>query len=280
MASDNSDKKREYRAWAASLLIHLLIFVIVCLTGLFVVVSPRQEQPVDVSLYDADAGGGHQGGGASAPAPAPESAAPPPAAPSIDDVVLDKKKEEILPKIEETFTREPEKQEQFKKEHNAPVAPAVVASANGTDQGDKTAVQGGSGSGSEGTGTGNGPAGNGTGNGSGNGEGSGNGDGDGPGSGDSETKRLAIPPTLLEAPEPEYPESLRQRNIKGQVVVRIVVGTDGSVMSAEIEDSSDYGEMDQSALDAAWGYRYTTAYNEYGQAVTFQKRVRITFKLR
>jgi TonB family protein len=77
-----------------------------------------------------------------------------------------------------------------------------------------------------------------------------------------------------------YPESLRQRNIKGQVIVRIVVGTDGEVMSADIESSSGYGEMDQSALNAAWGYRYTVAYNEYGQAVPFQKRVRITFKLR
>ncbi|ORU00437.1 TonB domain protein [Anaerovibrio sp. JC8] len=269
MASDNSDKKREYRAWAGSLVIHLVIFAIVCLTGLFVVVSPKEDQPVDVSLYDADAGGGHSGGGAAAAAPAP----PAPAAPSIDDVVLDKKKEEILPKIEETFTKEPEKQEQFKKEHNAPVAPAAVTAPNGTGEGSGSSLSG------TGNGTGNGD-GNGNGSGQGTGPGVGSGNGEGPGTGDGNAKRPAIPPSLLEAPEPVYPENLRQRNVKGQVIVRIVVGTDGDVISADVESSSGYGEMDQSALDAAWGYRYTTAYNEYGQAVPFQKRVRITFKLR
>lgn len=268
---NDSDEKREYRAWLGSLAIHVVIFAIVCFTGLFVVVSPPQEQPLDVSLYDADAGGGHHGGGAAA------AAAPPPApsAPAIDDVVLDKKKEELLPKIEESFTKEPEKQEIYKKEHNAPVAPAAVTSPNGhgNGNGDSLSANGGNGSGSgdAGNGSGSGPSGNGNG---------GSGNGDGPGNGDGNGKRPAIAPTLIAAPEPVYPESLRQRNVKGQVIVRIVVGTDGGVMSADIESSSGYGEMDQSALNAAWGYRYTVAYNEYGQAVPFQKRVRITFKLR
>lgn len=268
---NDSDEKREYQAWLGSLAIHVVIFAIVCFTGLFVVVSPPPEQPVDVSLYDADAGGGHQGGGAAAAAPAPSA----PSAPAIDDVVLDKKKEELLPKIEESFTKEPEKQEQFKKEHNAPVASAAVTSPNGEGNGtgESLSSNGGNGSGGEGNGTGSGPAGNGNG-------GSGNGNGDGTGNGDGNGKRPAIAPTLIAAPEPVYPESLRQRNVRGQVVVRIVVGTDGSVMSADIESSSGYGEMDQSALNAAWEYRYTVAYNEYGQAVPFQKRIRITFKLR
>lgn len=275
MAPDknDSDKRREYRAWMGSLLVHLVIFVLVCFTGLFVVVSPHGEQPVDVSLYDADAGagGGHNAGGAQTPA----EAAPASAAPSIEDVVLDKNKEELLPKIEESFTREPEKQEMFKKEHNAPVAPTAVTypTGNGNGNGESISANSGSGSSNAGNGFGSGPSGNGNG-------GSGNGNGDGPGNGDGDGKRPAIAPVLIEAPEPVYPESLRQRNVKGQVIVRIVVGTDGSVMSADIESSSGYGEMDQSALNAAWGYRYTVAYNEYGQAVSFQKRIRITFKLR
>ena len=53
---NDSDEKREYRDWLGSLAIHVVIFAIVCFTGLFVVVSPPQEQPLDVSLYDADAG--------------------------------------------------------------------------------------------------------------------------------------------------------------------------------------------------------------------------------
>ena len=247
----NPDKKREYRAWLWSLAIHVVIFVIICFTGLFMVVSPPQEQTLDVNLYDVDAGGGNHGEGI--------AVMPQPSASAIDDVVLDKKKEELLPKIEESFTKEPEKQEIFKKEHNVPVA-VTSPDGHGNGNGNKLSSNSGSGSGSSGNGNG--------------------GNGDGIGNVDSNGKLPAIAPTLIVAPEPVYPESLRHRNIEGQVIIRIVVGTDGSVMSANIESSSCYEEMDQSALNAAWGYRYTVAYNEYGQAVPFQKRIRITFKLK
>ena len=264
-----SDKKREYRAWTGSIVIHLLIFAIVSLSGLFVVVSPKEDKQVDVLLYDMDAGGSAGSAGAAAPM----EAAPPPPAPSFDDVVIDNKKEK-LPQIEEKFTKEPEKQEQFKQEHNAPVAPVpnAILAMGGTGDGSGSSLHGTMGGG-KGTGDGAGP-GNGDGNGTGNGNGAGNGDGS------EKAKRPAIPPQLIAAPEPIYPESLRQKNIKGKVTVRITVGTDGSVQSAEIESSSGHGAMDQAALEAAWGYRYTTAYNEYGEPVSFRKRVKITFKLR
>ena len=233
----NPDKKREYRAWLGSLAIHVVVFVIICFTGLFMVVSPPQEQTLDVSLYDVDAGGSNRGGG----------------------IAVMPQPEDLLPKIEESFTKEPEKQEIFKKEHNVPVA---VTSLNGHGNGNGDNLSSNSGSGSGTSGNGNG------------------GNGDGIGNVDNNGKLPVIAPTLIVAPEPVYPESLRHRNVEGQVIIRIVVGTDGSVMSADIESSSCYEEMDQSALNAAWGYRYTAAYNEYGQAVPFQKKIRITFKLK
>ena len=264
-----SDKKREYRAWTGSLIVHLVIFALISLSGLFVIVTPKAERPVDVTLYDMDAGGSAGAAGAAAPM----EAAPPPPAPSFDDVVIDNKKEK-LPQIEEKFTKEPEKQEQFKQEHHAPVAPVSnpIFAVGGTGDGSGSSLYGtGSGNGS-GTGLG--------GDGKGNGTGTGTGDGTGSGSGSGQGKRPAIPPELIAAPEPIYPENLRQKNINGKVTVRITVGTDGQVESAEVESSSGYSEMDQAAMEAAWGYRYTTAYNEYGEAVYFRKRVRITFKLR
>ena len=236
----NPDKKREYRAWLGSLAIHVVIFVIICFTGLFMVVSPPKEQTLDVILYDADAGGGNSGGGI--------AEIPQPSASVIDDVVLDKKKEDLLPKIEESFTKEPEK--------------VAGTSPNGNGNGYNLSFNSGNGSGSDQSGNGNG------------------GNGDGIGNVNNNGKLPAIAPTLIVAPEPVYPESLRHRNVEGQVIIRIVVGIDGSVMSADIESSSCYEEMDQSALNAAWGYRYTAAYNEYGQAVPFQKRIRITFRLK
>ena len=224
---------------------------------------------IDITQYDMYTGGSAGAAGSSAPM----EASPSPPAPSFDDVVIDNKKEK-LPQIEEKFTKEPEKQEQFKQEHNAPVAPVSnpIFAVGGTGDGSGSSLYGtGSGNGS-GTGLG--------GNGKGNGTGTGTGDGIGSGYGSGQGKRPAIPPELIAAPEPIYPENLRQKNINGKVTVRITVGTDGQVESAEVESSSGYSEMDQAAMEAAWGYRYTTAYNEYGEAVSFRKRVRITFKLR
>ncbi|MCR5176586.1 MAG: energy transducer TonB [Anaerovibrio sp.] len=266
------DKKREYRAWCISLGIHVVLFILVSFTGLFAIAATKEDKPVDVTLYDADAGksAGASGAGSSASA-----APPPPAPPSIDDVVIKKKQTEKLPEIEEKFTKEPEKQEEFKKEHNAPVAVNPVFAVGATGNGLGPGIFAGTGSGD---GVGN--NGNGTGNGSGDGNGNGNGSGNGSGDGNGNGIRPAIAPELISAPEPVYPESLRKKNIHGKVIVRITVGTSGGVESAEVISSSGYGEMDQAALDAAWGYRYTTAYNEHGEAVSFRKRVKITFKLR
>ena len=81
---NDSDEKREYQAWLGSLVIHAVIFVIVCFTGLFMVVSPPpKEQTLDISIYDADAGGGNRSGSGGGTAPRPTPSA-------IDDVVLSK----------------------------------------------------------------------------------------------------------------------------------------------------------------------------------------------
>ena len=260
------DKKRECRAWLYSFVVHIFMFLIACGFNVFAIAVPPEERPVDVTIYDADAGGG--GGGSSAAAPA--EAAPPPI-PSIEDIVLEQKVK--LPEIKEDFTQKPELQEKFKKEHNAPAAPAVTNAA-----GSGNAAGNGSGSG-EGTGTGTG-SGTGDGNGSGTGEDSGSGSGSGTGHGTGTGLRPAIPPQKIAGGEPVYPESLRARNVKGVVVVRISVNTSGTVDGVEIVSSSGHDAMDQAAINAAWGYAYTTAYNEYGEAVRFTKRIRMEFRLR
>lgn len=254
-------KKREYSAWLISVGLHLVVFVLVSLTGLFVMVSPEKDNPIDVMLYNADAGG-HQGGGAAAAGEAVASAA----ASSAPEIVISD--QVALPEITEDFTKTPELQEKFKKEHHAPqVAPQVTGLVG---QG----VASGAGKGESGTGNGTG---DGLGTGSGTGQGSGEGTGSGNGSGSEPGLRPAIPPQRIYAPEPEYPSSLRRKNVSGSVAVRITVNTAGTVSAAELLESSGHKAMDQAAMEAAWQYQYTPAYNEYGEAVSFTKRIRVEF---
>ena len=53
------EPKNEYRALAMSVLVHFVIFVLIAMTGLFVKVKAiDQGKPIDVMVYDADAGDG------------------------------------------------------------------------------------------------------------------------------------------------------------------------------------------------------------------------------
>ena len=269
-------KKQEYKAWLASLGVHIVLFTAVSLAGVFAMVAPAEEKQIEVTLYDADAGGG--GGGSSAMA---EMA--PAAGAAMDALVV--KQTAALPEIQESFTKSPELQEKFKEQHHAPEAPkhVQVTAANGkvlpSVLPGSDSSQSGSGEG-QGDGQGNGSgSGEGTGAGSGIGDGVGNGNGSGVGDGSGKGLRPAIPPQRLYAPEPIYPESLRQKNVSGNVRVQITVDTSGSVSGVSILDSSGYDAMDQAAVAAAWQYRYSPAYNEYGEAVPFTKRVNMAFQL-
>ena len=261
------EEKRKYKAIGMSLLVHLLLFVVVALTGLFVQVSAADKKPIDVVVYDADAGESGSAGGGSA-APAAEAAS----IPSVEDIVL---KENIqMPEIAEEYTKTPEKQREYKQTHQEEPSQAAVGTTT-------AAVSGGSGQNPMGSGTGAGAE-AGTGSGAGIGSGSGNGTGSGSGDGrdPAAAQRPKTPPQLLSASAPAYPEGLRQQSVEGAVRVRMLVGTDGSVESAEVSESSGYGEMDAAAVNAAYGYRFSPALNVYGEPVACHITRRIRFDLR
>jgi protein TonB len=65
----------------------------------------------------------------------------------------------------------------------------------------------------------------------------------------------AGPSDYLNAPEPDYPYSARQRHEVGTVLLRVVVSEEGNPTAVTIERSSGYGILDQSAL--------TTVRDEY-----------------
>ena len=65
-------------------------------------------------------------------------------------------------------------------------------------------------------------------------------------------------PRVVELPEPVYPAEISPQGIEGIMMIRVLVGYDGSVIEAEVQQGLDPG-LDQAALEAARGGVYTPA---------------------
>lgn len=71
--------------------------------------------------------------------------------------------------------------------------------------------------------------------------------------------RLQLPSSAadyLNNPPPEYPRLSRRMGEQGKVVVRVLIGADGSAQKAEINRSSGYDRLDQAALATVLKWRY------------------------
>ena len=158
------------------------------------------------------------------------------------------------------------------------VAPVVTASSDARDragvpseaptetESQRSGTGGGAGSG-QGTGLGEG-------NGSGIGPGSGGGTGGGPyrpGSG-------IVAPQLLREVKPDYTDDARRRGVEGDVVMEIVVRSDGSVGDVKIRQGLGSG-LDQRAVDAVRQWKFSPA-KRFGTPVDVLVEVAVEFKLR
>lgn len=257
-------QKDKYKAYSISVVLHLIIFVIICLTGLFTRVSPEVPHNIDVDIYEAvDLSDGGGGGGAS----------PPSVDSSIDsggEAVTFNVETEKLPEIAEEYTKEPEKQQQYRQEHQA---------ENVSDKGSNGGVASLGGAGS-GTGQGIGQGyGNGSGSGTGNGDGAGSGNGTGHGSGRDEgaAKVAKVPPRFLGGSNPVYPEDLQDQGIGGTVVLRLTVSADGTVTNVDIAGSSGISQLDKAAVKAAYTYSFAPARNVYDEPVMCIMNKKVVF---
>ena len=126
--------------------------------------------------------------------------------------------------------------------------------------------------------------GGGTGTGQGTGIGEGNGAGIGPGTGGGTGGGPYRPGTGITAPaivrevKPDYTEDGRRRQIEGDVVLEIVVRSDGSVGSVKLLQGLGAG-LDQRAIDAVRQWRFSPA-KRYGVPVDVIVEVAMEFKLR
>ncbi|MDB5779861.1 MAG: energy transducer TonB [Polaromonas sp.] len=60
----------------------------------------------------------------------------------------------------------------------------------------------------------------------------------------------------LQNPKPAYPALSKRLGEQGKVVVRVLIGADGSPQKAELRQSSGYERLDQAALNTVLKWRY------------------------
>ena len=124
----------------------------------------------------------------------------------------------------------------------------------------------------------------GVGSGSGQGVGSGDGGGIGPGSGGGtgggpyQPGAGIDPPTLVREVRPTYTDAARRQAIEGDVVLEIVVRSDGSVGNVRVRSTLG-GGLEQKAIEAVRQWRFTPAKRK-GVPVDVVVEVAVEFKLR
>lgn len=82
----------------------------------------------------------------------------------------------------------------------------------------------------------------------------------------------------LNNPRPPYPPMSRRLREQGKVVVRTLIGVDGTAQQAEIKQSSGFDRLDQAALATALRWRYVPG-KRSGVAETMWFNLPFTFVL-
>jgi TonB family protein len=231
--------------------------------------EPVHEETHLVFLMSPGPGGGGGGGGLRQPRPAPK---------------ILRKTETPRPQISVPPVREAEPVVVAKQPEPEPepakeiLAPVRTVAANDQDRvgqierAPEAPPSNGPGSGG-GVGTGQG-----TGNGEGLGSGIGNGEGGGTGGGPYRPGSGIEPPRLLHEVKAQYTDDARRRGITGDVLLEVVVRSDGSVGSTRVLQGLGYG-LEQRAIDAVRQWRFAPAVRK-GVPVDVLVEVAVEFTLR
>ena len=71
--------------------------------------------------------------------------------------------------------------------------------------------------------------------------------------------KVELPSTnaeYLQNPAPNYPPASRRAGEQGKVIVRVLIGTDGTAKEAELRQSSGFDRLDRAALETVRKWRY------------------------
>lgn len=244
-----TSKYRWMAAFGTSIACHVVVFVVIGVVVALFPSAPVDKGPIEVDLVSLSGGGG--GGGSpdadNGPAIAPPSAEPTEVAPPPPALAEDMP-EDAMNDVHEIADSVTESKEAATKDNMG------------------NQVSG------EGESSGNRGFGSGTGSGGGNGSGAGTGNGDG-------NDGITMGPQILSAPSPSYPESARASNVEGTTVVGLIISVNGNVTSAWVESSSGNSILDQTAVNAVYGWQFVPA-KQNGVAVEAQSRVPVSFTLK
>ena len=236
-----NEKKRRNAGVIGSALVHILIVLVISVTGLLHT-SHVADDIVEVTFF----GGGGGGGNGS----------------EIETAVEEETPAEETAAAEETVQNDSDAIFETAKE-NKPVKKAAPKP--------KAAVKSGTG-----TGTGRG---SGSGSGGGHGSGHGTGTGSGYGEGNGVTSSPAIPPRIVKSYQPPYPSAERNAGIQGTVTIRFLIDQNGNVEDVAIINSSGNANLDSAAVSAGYKWRFSPAKSKTGNPVRCYANIPITFKI-
>jgi len=91
--------------------------------------------------------------------------------------------------------------------------------------------------------------------------------------------KVEAPPQPKRSIRPDYPKGARQRGEQGDVVLEIRVGKDGSVETVRVVSSCGFSELDEAAVKAARGAKFTPA-RSGREAVPSTARITLSFRLK
>ena len=85
-------------------------------------------------------------------------------------------------------------------------------------------------------------------------------------------------PKPVSSVQPAYPEACRKAGVEGKVMVTVVVGEKGDVMSAQVSEGSGNAELDSAALAAVRQWKFEPGTRE-GKPVEAKVNVPVQFRL-
>jgi len=95
---------------------------------------------------------------------------------------------------------------------------------------------------------------------------------------ESDVPDCVTPPHATYTPDPDYPEKARKAHQRGNVILQLVVGTDGLPSDVKVDRSGLTPELEKAAIDAVKHWKFTPAARD-GHPVAALIKVEVSFKL-